>query len=79
MPVHYGYEVQIDNEPEKSTKTTITLRTLLLAHEPLARPGKPGAGMEHDGNHARRSPHDVVLNGVKSRTTPKDSGSRTQV
>lgn len=43
MPVHYGYEVQIDNEPEKSNETdyhaTGTLYSLTKA---MARPGKPG-------------------------------------
>ena len=43
MPVHYGYEVQIDNEPEKSNEddyhSTGTLYSLTKA---LARPGKPG-------------------------------------
>jgi hypothetical protein len=43
MPVHYGYEVQIDNEPEKSNENeyhaTGTLYSLTTA---LARPGKPG-------------------------------------
>jgi hypothetical protein len=43
MPVHYGYEVQIDNEPEKSNENeyhaTGTLYSLTKA---LARPGKPG-------------------------------------
>ncbi len=43
MPVHYGYEVQIDNEPEKSNEddyhATGTLYSLTKA---LARPGKPG-------------------------------------
>lgn len=43
MPVHYGYEVQIDNEPEKSNENdyhaTGTLYSLTKA---MARPGKPG-------------------------------------
>ena len=43
MPVHYGYEVQIDNEPEKSKEddhhVTGALYSLTKA---LARPGKPG-------------------------------------
>ena len=36
MPVHYGYEVQIDNEPEKSGEddhhVTGTLYSLTKAH-----------------------------------------------
>lgn len=43
MPVHYGYEVQIDNEPELSNEDeyhyTATLYSLT---KPLAKPGKPG-------------------------------------
>jgi hypothetical protein len=43
MPVNYGYEVQIDNEPEKGneddTHATGCLYSLTKA---LARPGKPG-------------------------------------
>ena len=66
MPVHYGYEVQIDNEPEKSNEddhhVTGALYSLTRA---LARPGKPGPEWNTleitlDG------PHTVVaLNGVK--------------
>jgi hypothetical protein len=43
MPVHYGYEVQIDNEPEASKEddhhATGALYSLTRA---LARPGRPG-------------------------------------
>ena len=43
MPVHYGYEVQIDNKPELSDEDeyhyTATLYSLT---KPLAKPGKPG-------------------------------------
>jgi len=45
MPVHYGYEVQIDNEPEKASppedETHVT-GTLYSLTQPAARPGKPG-------------------------------------
>ncbi|GAB4049339.1 3-keto-disaccharide hydrolase [Spirosoma litoris] len=43
MPVHYGYEVQIDNHPETSKEddTHIT-GTLYSLNKPLAKPGKPG-------------------------------------
>ena len=43
MPVHYGYEVQIDNHPETSDEddTHIT-GTLYSLTKPLAKPGKPG-------------------------------------
>jgi hypothetical protein len=43
MPVHYGYEVQIDNEPEKSGEDDYHVTgTLYSLTHPLARPGKPG-------------------------------------
>ena len=66
MPVHYGYEVQIDNEPEKSNEddhhVTGALYSLTKA---LARPGKPGPEWNTleitlDGPHTV-----VLLNGVK--------------
>ena len=66
MPVHYGYEVQIDNEPEKSKEddhhVTDALYSLTKA---LARPGKPGPEWNTleitlDGPHTM-----VALNGVK--------------
>ncbi len=66
MPVHYGYEVQIDNEPEKSNEddyhVTGTLHSLT---KPLARPGKPGPEW-NTMEIALEGPHTmVVLNGVK--------------
>src|SRR5437899_2294561 len=43
MPVHYGYEVQIDNEPEKSNEDEYHVTAALYSlTKPLARPGKPG-------------------------------------
>lgn len=43
MPVHYGYEVQIDNEPEKSKEDDYHVTgTLYSLTKPLAKPGKPG-------------------------------------
>jgi 3-keto-disaccharide hydrolase len=43
MPVHYGYEAQIDNEPEKSNEDDYHVTgTLYSLTKPLARPGKPG-------------------------------------
>ncbi len=43
MPVHYGYEVQIDNEPEKSNEDEYHVTgTLYSLTKPSARPGKPG-------------------------------------
>jgi Domain of Unknown Function (DUF1080) len=43
MPVHYGYEVQIDNEPEKSNEDDHHVTGVLYSiSKALARPGKPG-------------------------------------
>lgn len=66
MPVHYGYEVQIDNEPEKSGEDDhYVTGTLYSLNKALARPGKPGPEWNTmeitlDGPHTI-----VVLNGVK--------------
>ncbi len=43
MPVNYGYEVQIDNEPEKSNEDDYHITgTLYSLTKPLAHAGKPG-------------------------------------
>jgi hypothetical protein len=43
MPVHYGYEVQIDNHPETSNEDDYHYTgTLYSLTKPLAKPGKPG-------------------------------------
>ncbi|GAB3947186.1 hypothetical protein GCM10028805_18970 [Spirosoma harenae] len=43
MPVHYGYEVQIDNTPETSNEDDYHVTgTLYSLSKPLAKPGKPG-------------------------------------
>ena len=43
MPVHYGYEVQIDNEPETSNEDEYHVTgTIYSLTKPLAKPGKPG-------------------------------------
>ena len=43
MPVHYGYEVQIDNHPETSGEDEYHVTgTLYSLTKPLAKPGKPG-------------------------------------
>jgi len=66
MPVHYGYEVQIDNEPEKSGEDDhYVTGTLYSLNKALARPGKPGPEWNTmeitlDGLHTI-----VLLNGVK--------------
>jgi hypothetical protein len=66
MPVHYGYEVQIDNHPETSNEDEYHVTgTLYSLTKPLALPGKPGPEWNTmiitlDG------PHTIVeLNGVK--------------
>lgn len=66
MPVHYGYEVQIDNEPEKSNEddTHIT-GTLYSLTKPLAKPGKPGPEWNTMEITLDGSRTVVVLNGVK--------------
>lgn len=43
MPVHYGYEVQIDNKPELSDEDDYHYTgTLYSLTKPLAKPAKPG-------------------------------------
>ena len=66
MPVHYGYEVQIDNEPEKSNEddTHIT-GTLYSLTKPLAKPGKPGPEWNTMEITLEGPRTIVVLNGVK--------------
>jgi len=66
MPVNYGYEVQIDNEPEKSNEDDYHITgTLYSLTKPLAHAGKPGPewntmDITLDGVHTT-----VVVNGVK--------------
>ena len=66
MPVHYGYEVQIDNQPEDSKEDEYHVTgTLYSLTKPLARPGKPGPEWNTmvitlDGPHTI-----VVVNDVK--------------
>ena len=66
MPVHYGYEVQIDNHPETSNEDDYHITgTLYSLTKPLAKPGKPGPEwntMEITLNGPQTV---VVLNGVK--------------
>ena len=43
MPVHYGYEVQIDNHPETSNEDDYHITGALYSlTKPLSKPGKPG-------------------------------------
>lgn len=66
MPVNYGYEVQIDNNPESGGEDEYHVTgTLYSLTKPLARPGKPGPEWNTmeitlDGPHTV-----VVVNGVK--------------
>lgn len=66
MPVHYGYEVQIDNHPETSNEDEYHVTgTLYSLTKPLAKPGKPGPEWNTmeitlDGPHTM-----VSVNGVK--------------
>jgi hypothetical protein len=66
MPVNYGYEVQIDNHPEKSDEDDYHVTGALYSlTKPLAKPGKPGPEwntIEITLNGPRTI---VVLNGVK--------------
>jgi hypothetical protein len=64
MPVHYGYEVQIDNESPGEDEYHIT-GTLYSLTKPMARAGKPGPEwntMEITLDGPRTI---VVLNGTK--------------
>ena len=66
MPVHYGYEVQIDNHPETSNEDEYHITAALYSlTKPLAKPGKPGPewntmDITLDGLHTV-----VMLNDVK--------------
>jgi len=66
MPVNYGYEVQIDNQPELSNEDEYHVTgTLYSLTKPLAQPGKPGPEwnimeITLDGLHTI-----VMLNAVK--------------
>jgi len=66
MPVYYGYEVQIDNQPELSDEDDYHYTGMLYSlTKPLAKTGKPGPEwntMEITLDGLRTS---VVLNGVK--------------
>jgi hypothetical protein len=66
MPVHYGYEVQIDNEPEKSNEDEYHITgTLYSLTKPLAKPGKPGPEWNTMEITLDGSRTVVTLNGVK--------------
>jgi Domain of Unknown Function (DUF1080) len=66
MPVHYGYEVQIDNQPEDSKEDEYHVTgTLYSLTKPLARPGKPGPEWNTMEITLDGPKTTVVLNGVK--------------
>jgi len=61
MPVHYGYEIQIDNKPDDYHSTGV----VYSFSKAMARPGKPGPEWNTmeitlDGPHTR-----VTVNGVQ--------------
>jgi hypothetical protein len=66
MPVNYGYEVQIDNDPEKGGEDEYHVTgTLYSLTKPLARPGKPGPEW-NTMDITLEGPHTIVsVNGVK--------------
>ena len=66
MPVHYGYEVQIDNHPETSGEDDYHITgTLYSLTKPLAKPTKPGPEW-NTMVITIYGPHTIVeVNGVK--------------
>ena len=66
MPVNYGYEVQIDNDPAASKEDDYHVTgTLYSLTKPLAKPGKPGPEW-NTMIITLQGPHTTVeLNGVK--------------
>ncbi|GAB3988336.1 hypothetical protein GCM10028807_10770 [Spirosoma daeguense] len=66
MPVHYGYEVQIDNNPEASDEDDYHVTGVLYSlSKPLAKPGKPGPQW-NTMDITLDGPRTIVLvNGVK--------------
>jgi hypothetical protein len=75
MPVHYGYEVQIDNHPETSDEDEYHVTgTLYSLTKPLAKPGKPGPQW-NTMDITLDGPRTIVyVNGVKV-TDYKEGGS----
>ena len=66
MPVNKGYEVQIDNHPERGGENEYHVTgTLYSLTKPLAKPGKPGP-LWNDMEITLDGPHTiVVVNGKK--------------
>ena len=66
MPVHYGYEVQIDNEPETSNEDDHHVTGALYSlSKALARPGRPGPDWNTLEITLDGPKTIVMLNGVK--------------
>jgi hypothetical protein len=66
MPVHYGYEVQIDNKPELSKEDEYHYTgTLYSLTKPLAKPSKPGPEWNTTEITLDGSRTIVYVNGVK--------------
>jgi hypothetical protein len=66
MPVHYGYEVQIDNHPETSNEDDYHITgTLYSLTKPLAKPGKPGPEWNTMDITLDSTRTIVMVNGVK--------------
>ncbi|HWB93606.1 MAG TPA: DUF1080 domain-containing protein [Puia sp.] len=66
MPVHYGYEVQIDNHPETSNEDDYHVTgTLYSLTKPLAKPGKPGPEWNTMDITLDSTRTIVMVNGVK--------------
>lgn len=66
MPVHYGYEVQIDNHPERSKEDDFHITgTLYSLTKPLAKPGKPGPQWNTMDITLEGSRTIVAVNGLK--------------
>ena len=66
MPVHYGFEVQIDNKPELSDEDDYHYTGMLYSlTKPLAKPGKPGPEWNTMEITLDGSRTIVYVNGVK--------------
>ncbi len=66
MPVHYGYEVQIDNNPETSGEDDYHYTGCIYSlSKPLAKPGKPGPEWNTMEITMQGSRTIVHVNGVK--------------
>ena len=66
MPVHYGYEVQIDNKPELSDEDDYHYTGMLYSlTKPIAKPGKPGPEWNTMEITLDGSRTIVYVNGVK--------------